>query len=264
MGAVKTRRAGWRARQECPMSEDVNRTPERKEPNSGHGMPCPYADKNPRQAPIAQWRSSAEMKKQTPHAAEAAGFGMPISDFRSPVDSIGVPKPDLRRIGISNRNTPELKPGLSRFGSMDGCLLIATLSTTRRRIVVPSDQRESRDLHFASRRSVTAKSSTAQPQAHPSHNPRRMRHPERQKPNPSELAARHLPLACPERSRRATAVLIYGTGIRIHRNPMKTNHKTFSNTRYRTPLRTMFDCNDDRKELPNSNLFHFDQNGIMT
>jgi len=51
------------------------------------------------------------MKKQIPHAAESAGFGMPI----------------LRGIGISNRNTPELETWLSHVGSTRGCLLIATL-----------------------------------------------------------------------------------------------------------------------------------------
>jgi len=63
------------------------------------------------------------MKKQVPHAAENAGFGMPI----------------LRGIGISNRNTPKLKKGLSRLRSMATPLLIATLSTTRRMVVVPSE-----------------------------------------------------------------------------------------------------------------------------
>jgi len=64
-----------------------------------------------------QRRSQGQMKKQIPHAAKGAGFGMPI----------------LRGIGISNRNTPELKTGLSRLRSTTTPVLIATLSTTRRR-----------------------------------------------------------------------------------------------------------------------------------
>jgi len=51
------------------------------------------------------------MHKQIPRAAESAGFGMPI----------------LRGIGICNRNTPELKPGLSRLRLTVTPVLIATL-----------------------------------------------------------------------------------------------------------------------------------------
>jgi len=118
------------------------------------------------------------MKKQIPHAAENAGFGMPI----------------LRGIGISNRNTPELKRGLSRVRSTATPVLIATLSTTRRRVVVPSDQGESRDLHFAIRRFVTSRNRKSQRQrpgqrqAHPSHNPRRMRHPEKRRSGEGSLS----------------------------------------------------------------------------
>ena len=96
--------------------------------------PCPYGKRM-----MLACGSRGEMNKQIPHAAEGAGFGMPI----------------LRRIGISNRNTPELKTGLSRLRSTPTCVLIATLSTTRRRVVVPSDQGESRDLHIANRPFVT-------------------------------------------------------------------------------------------------------------
>lgn len=48
---------------------------------------------------------------QVPNAAKDAGFGMPI----------------LRRIGNSNRNTPELERALSRLVATRTCLLIATL-----------------------------------------------------------------------------------------------------------------------------------------
>ena len=51
------------------------------------------------------------MKEQFPHAAEGAGFGMPI----------------LRRIGNSNRQWPRLETGLSRFGSRATWRLIANL-----------------------------------------------------------------------------------------------------------------------------------------
>ena len=88
------------------------------------------------------------MKKQIPHAAENAGFGMPI----------------LRGIGISNRNTPELKRGLSRVRSTATPVLIATLSTTRRRVVVPSDQGESRDLHVANWRHLTVRTPLVHPE----------------------------------------------------------------------------------------------------
>jgi len=159
--------------------------------------------------------SQGKMKKQIPHTAEGAGFGMPI----------------LRRIVISNRQWPRLRTGLSRLRSMMTCLLIATLSTTRRRVVVPSDQRESRGLLFANRRSREGSSSRAN--------------------NASEGPALRLTRLITIRKSLVTShsplpvlaslppcllppILIYGTGIRNHRNSLKKMDKAVSKTRYRT------------------------------
>ena len=210
MRAVEAGRPSLRVRQECPMSEDIDCMPEREAPDSRHGMPCPY-EKNATAGPIERCKNK--------HTAQDAALGRASHS------------PLVTRHCILNRNTPKLKPGLSRFSSAKRCLLIATLSTTRRRVAVPSDQRESRDLQLANRRSGEGSSSREN--------------------NVSEGPALRLTRLITIRKSLVTShsplpvlaslppcllppILIYGTGIRNHRNSLKKMDKAVSKTRYRT------------------------------
>jgi len=101
-----------------------------------------------------------------------------------------------------------------------------------------------------------------QPQrhAHPSHNARRMRHPERRRSgegsssrvnNVSEgPALRGHGMPCPYPEQPGHHVLIHGTGIRIHRKSLKTGQKGISNIRYRTALPDHVSLQQWRKRDP--------------